>query len=915
MERQGFEKETLHVARQESRQFAEECKGATERGGGRGDCGRGGCSGDPAAGESRGSLAGPGGDIFSEILRRDDRRRAFRAEIYQSEVKFPDFRLIGATFPRYKGGSYDMGDLRLKLQRGLLSGLLVCGAPALAQTSLSNEAAIRSADARDAYSLIEAGDLAYLKQNFKEAISRYAEALAKLPDGAKSVAGLRASAVQRFSQASFVQARNLTRKGDARGGKALLDEVEAVDPDNPQLKAYQAKADDPIRNNPALTPGHAANIDKVRRLLYEAEGYYNLGKFDRAYLTYEDILRIDQHNKAARRGMERSNAAISDYSTSARDQARAEGLKEVAKHWEQRVYTDDDLPIVGGNDLFSLDSGRDLLTKMNTIMIPELSLNGATLGEAVDFLRVAALQGDQTTLDENDKGVPFVVQLGDETHPAVKEIRASRINLRLRNVPLSEAVRLVTEASGTTFRVDEFAIVLNAAGFSDPTLVRRDFRVPPNFLTGVSNAKADGDPDPFADKAAEGGLFAKTLTAKEKLQSYDVSFPDGASAGYNPSSNILTVRNTATNMRLVEAIVDDIAKTEPVVVTIRTTVVDISQVNLEELGFDVMLGEFDVGQFGTLSGGTTGVGTSINDMIPGNPVTSGNRSGDLSGTTDGLDALLARESPPTASGTLNSDGVGNNSSSINLPARTNGGASRASGIVSLRGLIDGTAHEILMRGFAQKKGTDIMVRPEVVTRSGENASIESVLEFPYPEEYEPPEIPNAVGGNDGIVTPATPTNFTVETLGVTLEVLPQVGPDRRIIEVAVNPVIRDFEGFVNYGTPIVGSSNTTTVNLIDNTAATESVFGEITPNAILKPLFRTIRGKTSLRILDGHTIVMGGLVNERRRQINDKVPILGDIPFIGRIFRSDGVFIEKRSVLIFVNVELTDPAGNPYRDR
>jgi general secretion pathway protein D len=808
-----------------------------------------------------------------------------------------------------------MGDLRLKLQRGLLSGLLVCGAPALAQTSLSNEAAIRSADARDAYSLIEAGDLAYLEQNFKVAGSKYAEALSKLPEGAKSIVGLRASALQRFTQASFAQAQHLMRRGDAKGVKALLDEVETVDPANPQLKVYRAKMDDPIRNNPALTSKHSENIDRVRRLLYKAEGYYDLGKFDRAYLTYEDILRIDKHNKAARRGMERSNAAISDYATSARDQARAEAFKDVDEEWEQKVYKEEDRPIVGGGDSIITGSGMDLLTKMNTIMVPELILNGASLDEAVDFLRLAAVQGDRTTLDENEKGVPYVIQLGDETHPAVKKIRGARINLKLRNVPLSEAVRLVTEASGTTFRVDEFAVVLNAAGFSDPTLIRRDFRVPPNFLTGVANTKVAGDPDPFADKAAEGGLIAKTLTAREKLQTYDVSFPDGASATYNPSSNILTVRNTVATMRLIEAIVEDIVKMEPVVVTIRTTLVDISQVNLEELGFDMMLGEFNVGEFGILSGGSTGVGTAINDMIPGNPVTSGNRSGDLSGTTDGLDAILARKSPPTASGTLSSDGNGNNANSINLPAGTNGGASRASGIISLRGLIDGTAHEILMRGLSQKKGSDIMVRPEVVTRSGENASIHSIIEFPYPEEYEPPEIPNAVGGNDGIVTPATPTNFTVANLGVSLEVLPQVGPDRRIIEVALNPVIRDFEGFVNYGTPIVGSSNTTTVNLVDNTAATDSVFGEITSNAILKPIFRTIRGKTSLRVLDGQTIVMGGLVTERRRQINDKVPILGDLPFVGRIFRNDGISVEKRSVLIFVNVELTDPAGNPYRDR
>ena len=126
-----------------------------------------------------------------------------------------------------------------------------------------------------------------------------------------------------------------------------------------------------------------------------------------------------------------------------------------------------------------------------------------------------------------------------------------------------------------------------------------------------------------------------------------------------------------------------------------------------------------------------------------------------------------------------------------------------------------------MRGLSQKKGADVMVRPEVVTRSGQNAIVQSVIEFPYPEDFEPPQIPNQVAGG-GIVTPATPTNFTTRNLGVTLEVLPQVGPDRNIIEVSVNPVVTDFEGFVNYGTPIVGSSNTASINFVNQTVQLEA---------------------------------------------------------------------------------------------
>ncbi|MDB4481362.1 hypothetical protein N9050_00285 [Akkermansiaceae bacterium] len=829
---------------------------------------------------------------------------------------FPDFRLIGAANRPYKYESYDMSNLRLKLQRSLLFGLLVCGASALAQNSvLLNEAAARSADARDAGSLLEEGDNAYLENDYKLAIDKYAEALSKLPKEAKSIVGMRTTAIQRFSQASLVQAQDLMKKGGVKNARALVKDALTVDPDNPQLKSFLSKMDDPIRYESGLTTGHSENVSRVQSLLEEGQSYYNLGQFDRAYMTYEDILRIDRYNKAARRGKEMVIAAKSGYAEAARDQARAEMLKKVDASWEQKIASQSGAPIVGGDDFGAIDQRANIQAKLNSINVPEVRLSGATLDEAVDFLRAVSVQADKMTLDEAQKGVPFLLQLGDESMPEVQKIRASRINLTLRNVSLAEVLKLVNEASGTTFRVDDFAVVINAAGFSDPTLVRREFRVSPDFLTSGAVGKAEENEDPFAANDQEGGLIAKKLSAKEKLQDFGVSFPDGSSAAYNSNTNMLIVRNTVANMQLIEAIVADLAKNEPLIVTVRTTIVDIGQDQLDELDFDTMLGEFNVGANGILSGGTTGTGSPIADMIGGRPVTSGNRSGQLAGTTEGLDALLKRVSPPTASGVLSSDGSGGGSADIRLPSTPDSSGTRGSGIISLRGIIDNSAHEILMRGLSQKKGADVMVRPEVVTRSGQNAIVQSVIEFPYPEDFEPPQIPNQVAGGGGIVTPATPTNFTTRNLGVTLEVLPQVGPDRKIIEVSVNPVVTDFEGFVNYGTPIVGSSNTASIDFVNQTVATRSVFGEITANAILKPLFRTTRGNTSVRVVDGQTVVMGGLIKEIRKEIHDKIPILGELPLVGRIFQSNGISVEKRAVIIFVNVELTDPAGKPYRDR
>ena len=62
-------------------------------------------------------------------------------------------------------------------------------------------------------------------------------------------------------------------------------------------------------------------------------------------------------------------------------------------------------------------------------------------------------------------------------------------------------------------------------------------------------------------------------------------------------------------------------------------------------------------------------------------------------------------------------------------------------------------------------------------------------------------------------------------------------------------------------------------------------------------------------IWDGQTIVMGGLINELITRFDDKIPFLGDIPFFGRFFRSEGEASKKRNLLIFVTARIVDPAG------
>ena len=68
---------------------------------------------------------------------------------------------------------------------------------------------------------------------------------------------------------------------------------------------------------------------------------------------------------------------------------------------------------------------------------------------------------------------------------------------------------------------------------------------------------------------------------------------------------------------------------------------------------------------------------------------------------------------------------------------------------------------------------------------------------------------------------------------------------------------------------------------------------------------------TDLQIIDGQTAILGGLLREDTQEINDKVPVLGDIPLLGRLFQSKVSERTKKNLLIFVTARLIRSNGKP----
>jgi general secretion pathway protein D len=163
------------------------------------------------------------------------------------------------------------------------------------------------------------------------------------------------------------------------------------------------------------------------------------------------------------------------------------------------------------------------------------------------------------------------------------------------------------------------------------------------------------------------------------------------------------------------------------------------------------------------------------------------------------------------------------------------------------------------------------------------------------------------------VTPATPESFKMTPTGVRLVVEPTVGADNYTIDLRLLPEVTEFEGFINYGSPIqtvaTQSAITTAVGGIASTPKAVT----LTDNVINQPIFAVRRIQTNVTLLDGETIALGGLIREDVQKVNDKVPVLGDIPLLGRLFRSKVDQHIKKNLTIFVTARIIDAAGQPIK--
>lgn len=738
--------------------------------------------------------------------------------------------------------------------------------------------------------LVEKGNDAVADNDYESAYALFKSAVDTLPQGGEASSDLRKQALGGFCNAAVLLARQRVSEGRYADARTTVEVVleNRYDPDYAPAKTLRSQLMDPqgFADRGTITPRHVRNIEEVKRLIQEGDGYYATGRYDIAFKRCEQALNIDKYNIAARRLMEKINVARQQYADAAYSETRGAMLADVDKAWglPLRKFTDGPTSIVEQPQMDSRGS-QAINNKLDTIIIPRIDFTDSSIKEALDFIKKRASDLDEG--DSENKGINIVLKLPPDSPDA-----AYPITLSLSDVPLREALRYVTEAANLKIKIETHAVVVVPATENTDVLITKEYKVPPGFITATPGS---APPQVSGVAAGSQSVIAARSIAKDFLESQGVTFPEGASANYISLTSRLIVKNTQPNLELIDALVDTSVATRPTQVEIEAKFLEVTQNNLNELGFDWLLGQFALaggsGVYG--SGGTIGLGRSINDSgYPLNNPTTGLPVGANSGTSG----------PITAGNRGGTTGISLNAVDAVLLGSP---AGAAPGVLSVAGVFTNPQFQVVLRALSQKKGIDLVSAPKVTTKSGSTAKIEIVREFRYPEAFDPAQPASTVGAQFAPVLPSAPTSWATKNTGITLEVEPTVGPDSYTIELRLAPRVIEFDGFINYGSPIYAEVQR--VSLLP--LPSKNIL--VTPNTINQPVFSTREVETQVSVYDGQTVVMGGLMREDVQKVQDKVPILGDIPLAGRLFRTNVDQHIKRNLLMFVTAGLLDPAGQP----
>jgi type II secretory pathway component GspD/PulD (secretin) len=362
----------------------------------------------------------------------------------------------------------------------------------------------------------------------------------------------------------------------------------------------------------------------------------------------------------------------------------------------------------------------------------------------------------------------------------------------------------------------------------------------------------------------------------------NLASPPGKSVFFNDRVGRLFVRATEQDLDIIERAIQTLNEIAPMV-HIKARFIEVQQNDSKALGFDWYLGNFIKGN--VVAGG--GSSPSLNV-----PVSAANPLGAFPGNT------AASLIPSSASDQLLTGGLRNSG-----PA-----------LATVTGILTDPSFRVVLHALEQRDGVEALAEPDVTTISGRQTQMRATqiknvvtgFSFNNGTQGGGASAASAGGtGNGGTVVnqvgiaAVTPNTQQLET-GPVLDVVPYVLSDGYTINLALIPSVTEFIGYSSIGpNEIPGFTPGSTIANLNGTTLPVAL-----PNFTIRQVVTTVN------VWDNQTVVIGGLISSTVNNIKDKVPVIGDIPWVGRLFQSQSKTTQKKNLMIFVTATIVDPSGS-----
>lgn len=625
--------------------------------------------------------------------------------------------------------------------------------------------------------------------------------------------------------------------------------------------------------------------ERVRELMDDARGFLRTMDFVSARERFESVLSLEPDNVEAMRYLRELHEQRYLVSSLERDATTRDMMATVRDTWRPREYevidverprVEPDAPDVG------------ILEKLERIVIPQIEFRQANIHDVVDFLVRASIDEDPEP-DPDQRGVNIILNLGrdaprrepdfvmpDDPFADLDRDRRPRaaprpgeditVTFTARFITLKQALDIITRVAGLKYHIEGNVVMIVPHDYVVDRIIHRMYPVEPSLIERVRDEPptARRDPGPF-QTMTPAQLDREREPVRDFFEQMGVPFPPGSSIAYRPSVGQLVMANTAENHEIFRRILQEV-DVVPNQVEIEARFVEVNQTDLEEFGLQWLLD--DNWQMLQRRG---------QDHLP-------------------VSARQRIEMQANAHRGGFTRGLRFGSADAEMPV--GGGAGTLGSLMTISSVLTNPEFSMIINALAQKGHADVLSAPKVTTRAGQEASIRVVTEYIYPTDYDIREITGSIDGQAVVVDAfAIPTMFETREVGVILSVLPEVSPDDNTINLTLRPEVTDEPIWRNYG------------------AVVRRPDGSEQQTNMEQPFFPTRTLNTQISIYDGATVVMGGLITEHLISADDKIPFLGDLPLLGRFFRSSYKRSEKRNLLIFVTARLVDPAGQSVRER